>query len=187
MRTCNFTTMMNQFNQQANLKVQKFLESKKITSLWHFTDKSNLPSILKHGLLSLENLEKLSIKPEYSGANEFSQTLDYAKNLHRYIHLSFIKDTPMYHIALSEGRIIDPVWIELDISVIFETTTRFCNQYANTTYARIFSISELEKQINFDAMFNSLYFEEQKEARKAEILVYNKITTDKIKRIHNGN
>jgi hypothetical protein len=167
-------------------KIRKYLKKRGITSVWHFTDRSNLTSILKYGILSLKKIKQKNIMLEHTGADTLSHSLDKYKGLDQYIHLSFIKDHPMYHIAKSRQSIIDPVWLEIDISVLFEKNTLFCDKVANDSTAKLFKIDKIKKKIDFDTMLFSLIFDEYKEARKAEILVLDHISSDKILGVYNG-
>jgi hypothetical protein len=169
------------------MNIQKILRKYGITSLYHFTDRSNLQSIKKYGLQSLENIAQNNISVSHFGANRLSHSLDRVMGLDKFVHLSFIQDHPMYHIAKSRGGIVDPVWLEIDISVLFKKKTRICDSVANGYDANIFNVHGITDFINLDAMVYSRDFNIRKEARKAEILVSNKITIDKIIGVHNGN
>ena len=175
-------TEVNQVLQKATRKekVKKLLKNYGITSIWHFTDKSNVESIMEHGILSLKKLETLKIDVEYTGASADSHNIDHYRGLDKYVHLAFINDHPLYYVALKEKRVLEPVWIEIDISVIFEEQTLFCDRVANDNSAKQFTIDQIEKRINFDTMVNNKIFDKYKEARKAEILVLNNIEPEKI-------
>ena len=92
----------------------------------------------------------------------------------------------MYHVAKARGNIIDPIWIELDISVLLEQKTLFCDKVANQTNSNLFDANGVMKFINFDSLVYAKDFNTRKEARKAEILVHDFIGADKIKGIYNG-
>ena len=170
-------------NKQDDIK--DFLKYKGIESVWHFTDRSNLESIQKYGILSLKKIEKQKINIQRTGADTLSHSLDHYRGWDKYVHLAFINDHPMYHVAKSRESIIDPIWIEIDISVIFEESTIFFNKVANDTTARPFKIEKLKKKIDFDKMFHH-DFDIKKEARKSEILIKGTITPDKIIGVYNG-
>lgn len=90
-------------------EILKSLESYGITSIYHFTDKENLPIIEKYGLQSLKNIISYNIPVKRFGANELSHSLDKIKGLDKYVHLSFIKDHPMFFIAKNRGSLINPI------------------------------------------------------------------------------
>jgi len=162
------------------MNIKKRLEKFGITSVYHFTDESNLESIEKFGIQSLYNIEQQNIDVSRFGANELSHDLDVRSGLDRYVHLSFIKDHPMYHNAKSRGSILKPVWLELDISILFEDETLFCDEVANSSRAVLFRVDNILNSINFNGMINERDFWIKKEIRKAEILAYNNVSTDKI-------
>jgi len=170
-----------------NMSIQTILNNHGINSIWHFTDRSNLKSILEYGLLSLGAIVNNKIEVSRFGATHSSHIQDVKKGLHKFVHLSFIKDHPMYHMTKLDGRIIDPIWIEIDLSVMNEENTLFSNMLANTSNADIFNAENLEKKIDFDIILHEKDFYTRKEARKAEILVFDEISVDQIKGIYNGN
>ncbi|HHH72645.1 MAG TPA: DUF4433 domain-containing protein, partial [Sulfuricurvum sp.] len=71
-----------------------------IKSIWHFTDRSNLASIERHGLLSLSEIARRSVNVSAFGANEESHAYDRRFGLDRFVHLSFLMDHPMYYVAV---------------------------------------------------------------------------------------
>ncbi|MDQ7060873.1 MAG: DarT ssDNA thymidine ADP-ribosyltransferase family protein [Sulfurimonas sp.] len=168
------------------MNIQEILNNHGINSIWHFTDRSNIGSIEENGLLPLNTLLKEKIEVSRYGASDSSHRQDIRKGLDKCIHLSFIQDHPMYHIAKRDGRIVDPVWIEIDIDSMTAKNTLFSNILANTYNAKIFKSDELEEIINFDTILYEKDFYTRKEARKAEIMIFNSITTNQIKGIYNG-
>jgi len=171
---------------QNQTSLKALLAKYHITSLWHFTDRANISSIKKHGILSLANLKKKNIDISHTASSELSHSIDRIKRLDHYVHLSFIQDHPLYHVAISEKRLVDPVWIEIDISILFDQKTRFCNQVANKKGAKILSVDKIEKVIDFDIMLYSKDFDQCKEVRKAEVLIADYIPVDKIIGVHDG-
>jgi len=162
------------------MNIKKVLKDYGITSIWHFTDFSNLKSIEKYGILSLHNIMEKDINVSHFGADALSHNLDMHYGLDKYVHLSFIKDHPMYHVALRRGSIMDPVWIELDISILFEETTMFSDAVANESNSNIFKLNEVNDMIDFATMIYERDFWARVNSRKAEIMVANKIDTNKI-------
>lgn len=161
--------------------ILKTLSNYGITSLYHFTDIENLPTIERFGIQSLKNILLNDIPVKHFGADELSHRLDSKTGLNNYVHLSFIKDHPMYYVAKSRGSLKTPVWIELDISILFQEKTIFCDSIANKNNADIFIIEEIFNKINFSTIVNNnVDFSIRKEARKAEIMIYNEIETNKI-------
>lgn len=174
------------------MSIRKTLENYGITSVYHFTDAANLNTIEKYGLQSLKNILSKNIDVKYFGAEELSHNLDQRKGLDKYVHLSFIKDHPMYYVAKNRGNLQRPVWIELDASILYENTTLFCDGVANQSNAYIFKINNVFKYIDFKMLTLEGYlsrdrWQERKEARKAELMVLNSINIEKIKGITYGN
>lgn len=169
------------------MSIKETLEYYGITSVYHFTDKANIETIEQYGLQSLKNIFSLNIPVKYYGAEELSHRLDHNKGLDKYVHLSFIKDHPMYHVAKSRGNIKNPVWIELDSSILYKDSTLFCNKVANQNDANLFRITSVLKYIDFNTMLFEKDFNMRKEARKAEIMAFDSINVNLIKRITYGN
>ncbi len=87
-----------------------------IKHTWHFTDKSNLESIIKNrGILSLRRITDNNIAVSIYGGNQWSHDADRHKGLDSYVHLAFIDDHPMLYVAKQEGRIQEPIWLQIDI------------------------------------------------------------------------
>jgi len=174
-------------SKEIDMIIQEILNYHGINSIWHFTDRSNLTSISEFGLLSLNSILTRGIEVARYGATQSSHMQDRRKNLHKFVHLSFIQDHPMYYNAKADGRIIDPVWIEIDLSVMTTSNTLFSNMLANTYNADIFTAESLAQKIDFNTILHCPDFNTRKEARKAEIMVQGQISIDQIKGIYNGN
>lgn len=75
-------------------KHKRILEQHCITSLYHFTDRSNLQSIKQHGaLFSWHHCETNSIKIPVPGGNQLSRDLDTRKGLQDFVRVSFTNST----------------------------------------------------------------------------------------------
>lgn len=118
-------------------------------------------------MLLLKDILQKDVYVPCFGATESSHMQDKAKGLDRFVHLSFIKDHPMFHIAKRDGRIPNPIWLEIDLSVLDENSTLFSNMLANTYGAPIFYASNLKKMIDFSTLLYEKDFYTRKEARKA--------------------
>ena len=169
------------------MNIQSTLRNNGIKSIWHFTDKSNLASIEKYGLLCLREILTEDVHVSCFGADDLSHSLDIDRGLDQFVHLSFVKDHPMYHVAKRDGRIPNPIWIEIDLSVLHVDNTIFSDEVANGRGASIFSADKLEKMIDFETILYEKDFWIRKEARKAEIMVANNISYENIKGIYYGN
>jgi hypothetical protein len=78
-----------------------FLFRQGVSRLYHFTDRSCLPSIANSGLLSWVGLEKAGIVGK-KGSSELSRALDRRKGLGDFVRLSFSPKHPMLFVALKE-------------------------------------------------------------------------------------
>lgn len=168
------------------MSIRETLSRYGIDSIYHFTDKSNLKSIEKYGIQSLYNITTQKIDVSAFGAESLSHSLDRNRGLDKFVHLAFIKDHPMYHTAKKRGSIITPIWIELDISVLFDEDTIFCDEVANKNNSNLFRLENILDFINFDTMINEKDFWTRITARKAEIMAYDSININKIKGITYG-
>ncbi|WP_162984593.1 DarT ssDNA thymidine ADP-ribosyltransferase family protein [Poseidonibacter antarcticus] len=169
------------------MSIRETLSNYGINSIYHFTDESNLRSIEEYGIQSLSNIIKQSIDVSRFGAESLSHTLDIRRGLDKYVHLSFIKDHPMYHTAKKRNSIIKPVWIELDVSILFDEDTIFCDKVANQNNSNLFKLNNILEFIDFQTLVYEKDFWTRIEARKAEIMALNNIQTNKIKGITYGN
>jgi hypothetical protein len=169
------------------MNIQSALRNNGIKSLWHFTDKSNLTSIEEYGLMCLREILTKDVHVSCYGADSISHSLDRNSGLDQFVHLAFVNDHPMYHIAKRDGRIINPVWIEIDLSVLHENNTIFSDEVANKRGASIFRVDKLESILDFKALLYPRDFDTKIRVRKAEIMVANNISFNNIKGIYYGN
>src|SRR5687767_3527238 len=87
--------------------IKNHVEKSSHNRFYHFTDGKNLPSIQKHGLLSMQELRRRNIQVPAPGGNEWSQDADIECGMDAYVHLTFIPNHPMEYPAKQEGRITD--------------------------------------------------------------------------------
>ena len=162
-----------------------------ITKLYHFTDRSNLPSIIaSRGLLSWADCEEKGISISHPGGDSASRYSDKRANLHHYVRLSFTNQHPMMFVARREGRIPNPVILEIDRSVIFEDTTLFSDMNAVKREAFIGGDINAFKNIHFSSVVRNRHFDLPTREQKyfqAEILVHNYISLERIYNIGNFN
>lgn len=167
------------------------LDEHKISKLYHFTDRDNLESIIKNGgLYSWMDCERKGIKINKPGGSDASRQLDSSRNLEDYVRVSFTTQHPMMYVAMKDGRISNPVILEIDPEVIYWNETL----YANLNAARYTikpnigpTISDF-KQIHFQSVKVHKHFdlpEEEQPYFQAEVLVKNFIPLEYIKNIGN--
>jgi len=166
------------------MNLQEILKFYGITSIWHFTDESNLESIQKHGLLSLQLITEEKIHVPCFGANTLSHNLDKKKGLDKFVHLSIIKDHPMQYVKKRSGEIPNPIWLEIDISVLFENRSGCCRQVANKNHAKCYDIKHIAEVVDLKSLLNNPHYTNR--ARWSELLVANRINYNKIKGVYHG-
>jgi len=156
-----------------------------INRLYHFTDRSNLDSIIKYGgLFSWYTCEIKGINIPVPGGNELSRDLDIRKNIQDYVRLSFNKKQPMLYVAQREGRIINPFFLEISPEVIFFKNTLFSDENATANSAIIGGKLEDFQRINFKFAKSGEWSDElEKKYVQAEVLVKSHIPIKFIKNL----
>lgn len=178
---------LNEINKYDWKLFRKHLRDNNINCLYHFTDKSNLNSIKLHkGIFSWKYCEDNNIKINRPGGNQLSRNLDVRNNLENYARLSFVKNHPMLYNAIKDGRIKEPIILEIDIDVVFLKQTLFSNKNANKNNANIGKEFVSLSEINFDVInseYNSLD-DKLKDYFQSEVLVKDKIEIKYIKNLN---
>jgi hypothetical protein len=168
------------------------LEGFKIDCLWHFTDKKNYGSICEHGLLSWKELNRRGLAPPAPGGNDWSHSADERFGVDDYVHLSFSRKHPMLYVAQKDGRITNPLWLKIDLSVLDGREVRFTNAVSNKSGVELLENDAAKKVVDFTGLFTYLDFsiegnkERRSAAEKSEVLVLNMISPDKILGCVNG-
>jgi hypothetical protein len=121
-----------------------------VTTLYHFTDRRNLPLIRKHGLYSSAKLKKKGIAIPAPGGNEWSQEADAHKGMDRYVHLCFRANHPMEYLARVDGRIKDSIFLEIHPDVLQLDGVMFSAGVSNKAGVEIVSIIEAYQLIDFE-------------------------------------
>lgn len=168
------------------MNLQETLNYYGIDSVWHFTDKSNLQSIYKHGLLSLAMIEKEGFEVPCFGANELSHNLDRYYGLDKFVHLSFVKEHPMCYRKEQNGEIPNPIWIAIKASVLFDESALFSTVVANGTRVPKYNINQLDKKADLEVLWGKTDWSDSKikqrrtSAKKGEIMIPKMIKSDDI-------
>ena len=169
---------------------QAVLEQNKISKLYHFTDFDNLESIIEHGgLYSWADCDEKGIKIAKPGGSSQSRSLDSRDRLEHYVRLSFAKDHPMQFVAMNDGRISNPVVLEIDLETALWEDSLYADRNATKTGACVGRTLENLKAVRF-GLFNRMmrYFDMSEEAKmhyQAEVLVKNFIPLKYITNIGN--
>lgn len=163
------------------------LREKGITKLYHFTDRDNLQSIVDNGgLHSWADCEDKGIKIAKPGGDMTSRDLDCRRNHQRYVRASFTRNHPMMYVAQKDGRITNPVILEISIDVVNLADTLFSDRNAVKNGAQIGgAYSDLER-VHWNVVKQPNHFnldDDEKEFYQAEVLVKNFIPLSMITNI----
>lgn len=154
---------------------EQVLKEGRITKLYHFTDRDNLESIIKHGgLYSWKDCEDKGIKIAKPGGSGTSRSLDQRDGLQYYARLSFVPDHPMMYVAMDDGRISNPVVLEIDLETALWEDTMYADRNMTKNGANVGGTLDDLKAIHFGLFWGRRYFDMSEEAKmyyKAEVLV----------------
>ena len=165
------------------------LDEYKIVKLYHFTDRDNLESIINNGgLYSWGDCEDKGIKIAKPGGGLLSRDLDRRDNLQHYVRVSFTTQHPMMYEAMKDGRLSNPVILEINPEVVFWKDSKYANMNATRTGCHKGSTIDDFKLIHFKTVKARNHFdisEEEKPYYQAEVLIKNFIPLEYIKNIAN--
>lgn len=129
---------------------EEVLRDNKITCLYHFTDKRNIPSIKQcGGLFSWDYCERNNITIPYQGGDPLSKDLDKRHRLEDYVRLSFCSDHPMIYRLEKNGAQITILKVKVDVVYLKETL--FSNLNATDSLHLHGSDIEDLRRVNFEA------------------------------------
>lgn len=169
---------------------QAVLEQNRITKLYHFTDFDNLESIIQNGgLYSWADCDEKGIKIAKPGGSSQSRSLDQRDRLEHFVRLSFAKDHPMKYVAMDDGRISNPVVLEIDLETALWEDSLYADRNATKNGACVGGMLDDMKAVHF-GLFTRMqrYFDMSEEAKmyyQAEVLVKNYIPLKYITNIGN--
>lgn len=168
---------------------KKLIEQHHITTLYHFTDRENLESIIKNGgLYSWADCEQKGISISKPGGSLDSRGLDKRDNLQNFVRVSFVREHPMMYVAMNDGRISNPVVLEIDPEVIYWQDSLYADRNATKNGALVGSSIDDFSQLHFNSFKAKKHFDLDADEQKfyqAEVLVKNHIPLQFIKNIGN--
>lgn len=168
---------------------QAIIEQQGIRKLYHFTDRDNLQSIIQHGgLYSWADCEEKGITIAKPGGSDGSRSLDARDGLQHYVRVSFVTQHPMMYVAMNEGRISNPVILEIDPEVIYWKDSQYADRNATKNGAQVGDGLDDFNRIHFSAVKARKHFdlaEEEQMFFQAEVLVKHFIPLECIKNIGN--
>ena len=157
--------------------------------MYHFTDRDNLQSIIQNGgLYSWADCEEKGIVISKPGGSDSSRSLDARDGLQHHVRVSFVTQHPMMYVAMNEGRISNPVLLEIDPQVIYWNGSKYADRNATKNGARVGGELEDFKAIHFSAVKAQKHFDLEDNEQKfyqAEVLVKNFIPLEYIRNIGN--
>ena len=170
-------------------KFKSVLERHGITKLYHFTDRDNLESIIQNGgLYSWADCDEKGIVINKPGGSDTSRSLDKRDNLQNYVRVSFTRKHPMMYVAMNDGRISNPVILEIDLEVIYDESTIYADRNAVKNGAKVGKTLNDFNRIHFASVKANTHFDlsvDEQEFFQAEVLVKNFIPLQYIKNIGN--
>lgn len=168
---------------------KKLIEQHHITTLYHFTDRENLESIIKNGgLYSWADCEQKGISISKPGGSLDSRNLDKRDNLQNFVRVSFVREHPMMYVAMNDGRISNPVVLEIDPEVIYWQDSLYADRNATKNGALVGSSIDDFSQLHFNSFKAKKHFDLDADEQKfyqAEVLVKKHIPLQFIKNIGN--
>ena len=158
---------------------EQVLKQHNITKLYHFTDRENLESIINNGgLHSWNDCDQKGININKPGGSSTSRQLDMRDGLQSYVRVSFTQQHPMMYVAMNDGRITNPVILEIDPAVIYWQDTKYANMNATKNGASVGNTFKDFENIHFQAVKARKHFDlpdDEQKYYQAEILVKNAI------------
>ena len=148
-------------------------------NLFHVTEFSNLESILRNGLLSLDELENQIIKAKYFSSDE-SRSIDKYFGLSKYVRLAYTAFYDMIPAAIYYKNLEKPVVILISPEVLKLTGVKFTNKNAICNDEYLSDEDEIFDYLDFEKIYlprdsSNYKLEEYKNARQSEILIPQKI------------
>ncbi len=164
-----------------------------ITRLFHFTAETNLPNIRAHGgIYATALLREMGI--EFTpGGNDLSLRLDAEGGMDQYVHLCWDYGHPMEWYVSNRG--IRVKYLEIDRSILYEPTARFCPGVANANGMCTHTVPEAVEggMIDYDAINRRIGSlrepdnqERRKQAERTEILIPDFVPMRFIRNFPNG-
>lgn len=157
----------------ANEELLLQLRRNGVKKLYHFTDRQNIQSIIRNGgLYSWDLCETSNLVISRPGGSALSRQLDCRKGLQRYVRLGFAKDHPMMFTAIGDGRISDPVVLEIDLDVVRLSDVLYSDRNAVANGANVGPGLDALRGIHFDLIQRGKWrTEEEKGFYQAEVLI----------------
>jgi hypothetical protein len=166
----------------------KFInDSAQHSTLYHFTDEANFPSINQHGLLSKEQLRARGLwPPPKTGGNDLSRSLDLHRGIDPYVSLCMTQNHGMKHLAQQDGRLPNPRYLGIKPEVLQIPGTRIAFGVANANDVEILSIQDAVDRLDTQVLYTRTDWNDPainlrlRAAEKFEVLIPNAVPRDLI-------
>lgn len=167
-------------------RFREVMAANQIHTLYHFTDRSNLESIKKHGALySWYHCSTNNISIPIPGGNQLSRDLDTRKGLQDYVRVSFTRCHPMMFVEPIRNR--NNVILELETEVVYWKGTKYADKNATRNDVNIGASLKDFNQLRFDLFKGPNHFslsDNDKPFFQGEILVPNSIPARYIRNLN---
>lgn len=121
---------------------------------YHFTDTRNLQSIRAHGgLHSLATCREREISIAAPGGNAWSHEADENAGLDTYVHLCLRDQHPMEYRARQDGRILEPIYLQIHPGVVRCDGIRFSPDVSNKAGVPLLTLDEAAEQLDFEVIY----------------------------------
>jgi len=165
---------------------QHVLQQNNVMTLYHFTDRANIASIIRYGgLYSWYYCGENDIIIPYPGGDTLSRQLDMRYGLQDYVRLSFCRDHPMRWRLQQNGRNLVLLQVKIDVAY-FDSTCFSDINATDSDHTRGSNLQDL-RRINFQAT-NRMYVRRGDidfRTNQAEVLVKTWIPLEYITNINN--
>lgn len=172
------------------MDVEKFLAERVAKStqqqkFYHFTDRKNLDSIRKHGLLCTHELRSRKLFDTVTtGGDELSLASDLEKGTDKFVCLCFTLDHPMSYVAQQRG--LDPIYLHIAPQVLLLPGVMITNAASNQSGVERIPAAKALDDLDLDVLYTRMDWRDQaihgrlSAARKYEILVPSSVATKHI-------
>ncbi len=173
--------------------MQATLQKYGVDGIWHFTDRTNVQSIIDNrGLLSLTESRRRNLAIPKPGGNQWSHDADARNGVAQYVHLAFLDDHPMLFVAKQDQRITDPVWLKINIATLAHPDVRYTMDVSNKAGVPVLTAQDAIEQLDFEVLFTRTDWKDpaiqarRRIALKSEILIPNHVPIEMILGKKNG-
>lgn len=165
-----------------------------IPVLYHFTDKSNIPTIRQLGGLFSTALLKEMGHAFCAGGDEDSLALDMRCGMDKFVHLCFVTGHPMAFRVKERKPDVELIYLQIDRAILHQPDIMFATGVGYANNAETVTLAEAVERnlIDFRALYawtdwsNPEAQAKRHAAELCEILVPNYVATAFIRNLPNG-